>query len=147
MYLSKQFYDRCCPSYKKVIDKLDEKLAGVKDQKEVRDAIIEFSRRYLTPKEYWNRCFEHVGQLDENDPHCKIWEELCRKTAKHAFFHLHYDKEKWSELCLSPVRYSLDVYHGRYVKLTDYQHYSIYAGERDIGYPHDNLEDCFCHIY
>uniref|UniRef100_A0A914PKG7 F-box domain-containing protein n=1 Tax=Panagrolaimus davidi TaxID=227884 RepID=A0A914PKG7_9BILA len=148
MFHSKEFYDRCCPPYKKVIDKLDEKLAGMKDQKEVRDTIIEFSRHYLIPKEYWNRCFEHVGQYDENDPHCKIWEKLCRKTAKHAFFHLHYDKEKWSELCLTrnnlpPLDFYLNLYHGKNVKLIDYQHYSLYAGERDIGYPHDNLEDCF----
>uniref|UniRef100_A0AC35GHI1 Uncharacterized protein n=1 Tax=Panagrolaimus sp. PS1159 TaxID=55785 RepID=A0AC35GHI1_9BILA len=146
MLLSKEFYDRCCSSYKKVIDELDEKLAGMKEQKEVRDTIMAFSRHYLTPKEYWNRCFEHVGQLDENDPDCKIWEKLCRKTAKRAFFHLHYDKEKWSRLCLTrnnlpPIHFYLDVYQDKYVKLIDFQCY--YLDERVIGYPHDNLEYCF----
>uniref|UniRef100_A0A914PFF9 Uncharacterized protein n=1 Tax=Panagrolaimus davidi TaxID=227884 RepID=A0A914PFF9_9BILA len=139
MSLSKEFYDRCCPSYKKVIDGLDEKLACMKDGKEVRDAIMEFSRLYLTPKEYWNRCFEHDGRLDKNDPDCKMWKELCKKTAKHAFFHLHYDKEKWNRLCLT--RNNLP--HDKYAKLIDYQYYSCDAGERDIGYPHNNLEECF----
>uniref|UniRef100_A0A914PU01 PIR Superfamily Protein n=1 Tax=Panagrolaimus davidi TaxID=227884 RepID=A0A914PU01_9BILA len=143
MSLSKEFYDRCCLSYKKVINELDEKLAGMKDKKEVRHAIMAFSRRYLTPKEYWNRCFEHDGQLDENDPYCKIWWKLCKKTAKHAFFHLHYDKKKWSYLSLPPMHFYFNLYYDIYVKLIDNQYYSCDDGERNIGYPHDNLEECF----
>uniref|UniRef100_A0A914PSB8 Uncharacterized protein n=1 Tax=Panagrolaimus davidi TaxID=227884 RepID=A0A914PSB8_9BILA len=146
--LHKEFYDRCCPSYKKVIDELDEKLACMKDRKEVRDAIMAFSRRYLTPKEYWNRCFEHDGQLDENDPDCEIWGKLCRKTAKHAFFHLHFEKKKWSFFSLTrnnlpPIHFYFNLYYDKHVKLIDYQHCS--ASERNIGYPHDNLEECFRH--
>uniref|UniRef100_A0A914Q8I2 Uncharacterized protein n=1 Tax=Panagrolaimus davidi TaxID=227884 RepID=A0A914Q8I2_9BILA len=80
-----------------------------------------------------------------------MWEKLCKKTAKHALFHLHYDEEKWNRLCLKrnnlpPIHFYFDVYHDEYVKLIDYQYENRDAYERDIGYPHDNLEEYFRHF-
>uniref|UniRef100_A0AC35FZS1 Uncharacterized protein n=1 Tax=Panagrolaimus sp. PS1159 TaxID=55785 RepID=A0AC35FZS1_9BILA len=65
MILPKEFYDRCSPSYKKVIKELEKKLSDINksndektmNAKKILSAILDFSKRYLTPKEYWEYCF------------------------------------------------------------------------------------------
>uniref|UniRef100_A0A914QC40 Uncharacterized protein n=1 Tax=Panagrolaimus davidi TaxID=227884 RepID=A0A914QC40_9BILA len=67
MILSKEFYDKCCPSYQKVIDELEKKIAKIEKRdkatkgEKVILAIYQFSKRHLTPGEYWQYCMHYRG--------------------------------------------------------------------------------------
>uniref|UniRef100_A0A914NYL2 Uncharacterized protein n=1 Tax=Panagrolaimus davidi TaxID=227884 RepID=A0A914NYL2_9BILA len=66
MILSKEFYDKCCPSYQKVIDELEKKIAEIEKCDDATKggkvilAICEFSNRHLTSGEYWEHCIHYI---------------------------------------------------------------------------------------
>uniref|UniRef100_A0A914P1U9 Uncharacterized protein n=1 Tax=Panagrolaimus davidi TaxID=227884 RepID=A0A914P1U9_9BILA len=85
MILPKEFYDRCSPSYKTVIKELEKKLSDINksnDEKtmnaeKILSAILDFSKEYLTPKEYWEYCSRKFCSSDDNR-----W-----KISKIAYYH------------------------------------------------------------
>uniref|UniRef100_A0A914NYB8 Uncharacterized protein n=1 Tax=Panagrolaimus davidi TaxID=227884 RepID=A0A914NYB8_9BILA len=65
MIIEKEFYDRCCRAYQRVIDELEEKLSAINDHEdEIRvfkqcfSIIMEVSQSYLLPEEYWRYCLD-----------------------------------------------------------------------------------------
>uniref|UniRef100_A0AC34G3P2 Uncharacterized protein n=1 Tax=Panagrolaimus sp. ES5 TaxID=591445 RepID=A0AC34G3P2_9BILA len=71
MIISQEFYDQCNPSYKKIIDELEEKISEIQAQNaginyseidecapKVQSVILKYAEGYLLPKEYWEYCFE-----------------------------------------------------------------------------------------
>uniref|UniRef100_A0AC35GQD1 Uncharacterized protein n=1 Tax=Panagrolaimus sp. PS1159 TaxID=55785 RepID=A0AC35GQD1_9BILA len=120
MIISKEFYDHCCPSYKKVIDQLEKNIAEIVEHEknktkgqQIINAILIFSNRYLTPKEYWEHLLDNSYKY-LRDP--KIWKNRCTEILNSAYFHFYYNKE-WN------CEGSLDC--------------------GDINYPHDCLKTCF----
>uniref|UniRef100_A0A914P9G0 Uncharacterized protein n=1 Tax=Panagrolaimus davidi TaxID=227884 RepID=A0A914P9G0_9BILA len=136
MILSKEFYDKCGPSYQKVIDELEKKIAEIEkcddstNDENLIFAVYHFSKRHLTPGEYWEHCLCRNMKLYNPD-------KLRRKIIKHAYYHLYLNK-KWSGL----------FYWGlNYPKLDFFRHpYQWYYGntiyECDLYYPHDQLKFC-----
>uniref|UniRef100_A0A914PZ39 Uncharacterized protein n=1 Tax=Panagrolaimus davidi TaxID=227884 RepID=A0A914PZ39_9BILA len=169
MIISKEFYDKCCPSYKKGIDELEKKIAKIKHSDDdmatkLCEIIMKFSNSYLTPREYWKYLMQKIDKnVFMND--VEVWEKICRKIAKRALFHLCYIKE-WNA-----IRYKIDsiirvifddtsvyyfnAYADTYLKLLIFQndfyfesgkHKSSFrkyvVKSRDLEYPHVRLEEC-----
>uniref|UniRef100_A0A914QQB9 Uncharacterized protein n=1 Tax=Panagrolaimus davidi TaxID=227884 RepID=A0A914QQB9_9BILA len=148
MIISKETYDKCDPTYQKAIDKLERKIAAIKNGKDCCDhpckgkfnkfesTILNFSKKYLIPKEYWNfymRCF------------VRVYDDRCCKIAKRALFHLCYNEE-WNST--GPY---LSAYRERYLKLLDFQYSNGVpydynsdglANVRHLQYPHSHLTEC-----
>uniref|UniRef100_A0A914QEF4 Uncharacterized protein n=1 Tax=Panagrolaimus davidi TaxID=227884 RepID=A0A914QEF4_9BILA len=61
MFITAEFYDKLCPSYKKVIKELDDCIVKLQsdtteddDTEELQQKAFEkFCANYLMPKEYW----------------------------------------------------------------------------------------------
>uniref|UniRef100_A0A914PN23 Uncharacterized protein n=1 Tax=Panagrolaimus davidi TaxID=227884 RepID=A0A914PN23_9BILA len=160
MIISKEFYDKSDPTYKKAIDKLERKLADIKNGKDscnhvffgkdkfdkFESTILNFSKKYLTPKAYWNFYMRYFGIVC----HDQNWCEGSCKIAKRALFHLCY-YENWNHLgdqCLK-------AYGERYLKLLDFQYWhdaAIYEGydgfinESYLQHPHSYLRECLRHF-
>uniref|UniRef100_A0A914PUI9 Uncharacterized protein n=1 Tax=Panagrolaimus davidi TaxID=227884 RepID=A0A914PUI9_9BILA len=125
MILSKELYDHSCSSYKKIIDELEQKLAATQNEKEIVRIVMKFSRSFLTPKSYWDCCFENIGRVtpyhlcnDNCEVDCTFWEKVCYGAIERAYFHLHYD-DKWDGLCFEG---QMELYEDKYLKLTDFQY-------------------------
>jgi hypothetical protein len=133
MILSKELYDKCCPSYQKVIDELEKKIAEIEKCDDapkgikVISAVCQFSKRYLTPGEYWQHCIKLLGRFDFD----------CRDIVKHIVYYHLYMNKYWSE------RF---IWGSNYPKLDDFRYSSDWEGntiyEHDLDYPHDCLEFC-----
>uniref|UniRef100_A0A914R131 Uncharacterized protein n=1 Tax=Panagrolaimus davidi TaxID=227884 RepID=A0A914R131_9BILA len=95
MILSKEFYDKCCPSYQKVIDELEKEIAEIGKcndatrAEKVNLAIYQFSKRYLTPGEYWEHCFKLYKPFITFYYNFNI---LRRDIIEHAYHHLYLNK-------------------------------------------------------
>uniref|UniRef100_A0A914PWG2 Uncharacterized protein n=1 Tax=Panagrolaimus davidi TaxID=227884 RepID=A0A914PWG2_9BILA len=154
MILSKEFYDRCCPSYQKIIDELEKKLDNIyksnddvpTKEDQIQTAILNFAKNYIIPKEYWQLCVENSSYNDS----LKL-----RTIVKGAYFNLYYN-EQWNTFLHIPD--DDDRKSGyKYFRMLDYQKnhgcpriHSPYlhpkATERDISFPHDSLKECFRHF-
>uniref|UniRef100_A0A914QG78 Uncharacterized protein n=1 Tax=Panagrolaimus davidi TaxID=227884 RepID=A0A914QG78_9BILA len=144
MILSKEFYDKCGLSYQKVIDELEQKIAEIKKcndatkGKKIVLAVYEFSKRHLTPCEYWEHCLECIKY---NNPMfiSSIYNEnykLQSDITKHAYYHFFLNKD-WSERFYWGSNYpKLDYFRSDSYWLLN----TIY--ERDLYYPHDCLKLC-----
>uniref|UniRef100_A0AC35F0S9 Uncharacterized protein n=1 Tax=Panagrolaimus sp. PS1159 TaxID=55785 RepID=A0AC35F0S9_9BILA len=147
MILSKEFYDQCCPTYQKVIDELEEKIAEIEEAKnpaemneydqQIKAAILKFANEYLTPKEYWDHCISKLFDLGFDE-----YLKECYEINAIAYQHFHYDKEL--DLLPNPEG------DGElYLKLVDFQCQASLdegdytADESDIRYPHNRLQECF----
>uniref|UniRef100_A0AC35EUT2 Uncharacterized protein n=1 Tax=Panagrolaimus sp. PS1159 TaxID=55785 RepID=A0AC35EUT2_9BILA len=144
MILPLEFYDKCDLSYKKVIDQLEMKLARINNNyyatskfdatkvEKIISTIFEFSRMYLTPKEYWEYCFEIIDKaVYDSDK----WKERYCKTFKRAFLHMYYD-----------INYCVKIYGYEHLKLLWFWREQDYCGdatERDLEYPHNYVDLCF----
>ena len=62
MIITKEFYDKCDSTYQKVIDQLEKEIDDIISRNgddetaaacQVCECIIEFSKKYLTPYQYW----------------------------------------------------------------------------------------------
>uniref|UniRef100_A0A914P9A9 Uncharacterized protein n=1 Tax=Panagrolaimus davidi TaxID=227884 RepID=A0A914P9A9_9BILA len=156
MILSKEFYQKCDPTYQKAIDKLERTLADITNGKngcnhvlyckekfnKFESTILNFSKKYLTPKEYWNYYMRYFGIVYRH----KNWQEGSCKIAKRALFHLCYN-EDWKHL-----DGFFRAYGERYFKLLDFQYrHDEYilggsdklANVRHLQYPHSYLRECF----
>uniref|UniRef100_A0A914PJZ9 Uncharacterized protein n=1 Tax=Panagrolaimus davidi TaxID=227884 RepID=A0A914PJZ9_9BILA len=68
MIILKETYDKCCPTYKEAVDKLEIKIAQINNSnvnavvkfEKLYDAVMDFSKSYLTPREYWNHIMESI---------------------------------------------------------------------------------------
>uniref|UniRef100_A0AC35GFP4 Uncharacterized protein n=1 Tax=Panagrolaimus sp. PS1159 TaxID=55785 RepID=A0AC35GFP4_9BILA len=112
MIISKELYDKCCPSYKTAIDELEKKIDEIKHSDDpfnteddmatkLCETIMKFSNSYLTPREYWKYLMQRIKKkVLAND--VEEWKKVCRKIAKRALFHLCYRKE-WNE-----IRYKIE---------------------------------------
>uniref|UniRef100_A0A914PL54 Uncharacterized protein n=1 Tax=Panagrolaimus davidi TaxID=227884 RepID=A0A914PL54_9BILA len=131
MILSKEFYDKCCPSYQKVIDDLEKKIAEIgkcndaTNIEKVNLAIYQFSKRYLTPGEYWEHSLKLYNRFIISNG---TFDKTSRNIIKHAYHHLYLNKN-WS----GRFRGS------NYLKLDCSR---VTAYERDLYYPHDSLKLC-----
>uniref|UniRef100_A0A914PM66 Uncharacterized protein n=1 Tax=Panagrolaimus davidi TaxID=227884 RepID=A0A914PM66_9BILA len=133
MILSKKSYDKCCPSYQKVIDELEKKIAEIekcddatKGEKVIL-AIYQFSKRHLTPGEYWKHCLNCIKLYMYNSMPVlhDIFNKLRRDIIKHAYYHLYM---------------SSDFYWGsNYLKVDSFR---PVGDERDLDYPRCDLKFC-----
>uniref|UniRef100_A0A914QVY2 Uncharacterized protein n=1 Tax=Panagrolaimus davidi TaxID=227884 RepID=A0A914QVY2_9BILA len=132
MILSKEFYNKCCPSYQKVIDKLEKKIAEIQKcndatkDKKVKLAIYQFSKRHLTPGEYWKHCLKIYKPFD---PVHGNFNKLSRDIVKRAYYHLYLNKN-----------WTWRFHWGYYLKLDCFRP----SGhcERNLYYPHVYLKFC-----
>uniref|UniRef100_A0A914QFF7 Uncharacterized protein n=1 Tax=Panagrolaimus davidi TaxID=227884 RepID=A0A914QFF7_9BILA len=135
MIISKEFYDKCDPTYQKAIDELERKLADITNVKDCcghkckkrlnkfESTLLKFSNNYLTPKAYWNYYMRYFRSRDKN------WMEGCRKIAKRALFHLCYN-EDWNALDIT-VR----AYGDKYIKLLDFQYwFDVDSESKNTGF-------------
>uniref|UniRef100_A0A914PTM9 Uncharacterized protein n=1 Tax=Panagrolaimus davidi TaxID=227884 RepID=A0A914PTM9_9BILA len=104
MIISKETYDKCCPTYKEAVDKLEIKIAQISNSN-VNDVIkftqlfpevVYFSRFYFTPPEYWNFIMPKLGK-DLPINRVEFWKQLCRHIAQWALLNLCYNTE-WTEI-------------------------------------------------
>uniref|UniRef100_A0AC35F114 Uncharacterized protein n=1 Tax=Panagrolaimus sp. PS1159 TaxID=55785 RepID=A0AC35F114_9BILA len=135
MILPLEFYNKCDPSYKNVIDQLEMKLARINiysyDLDEAKagkiiSTIFEFSRMYLIPKEYWEYCLEMTEKVVYGSERCIV---------SRAFLHMYYNDN-----------YRLKPYGYEHLKLPWFSRVQDYCGdatERDLEYPHFYIEECF----
>uniref|UniRef100_A0A914PRX1 Uncharacterized protein n=1 Tax=Panagrolaimus davidi TaxID=227884 RepID=A0A914PRX1_9BILA len=154
MILSKEFYDQCCPTYQKVIDELEEKLAELEAQGEeemnqdemnenfqqIKAVILKFAEKYLTPKEYWDYCIAQADDLDLDEN-----EKQCYEINAIAYQHFYYDEEL--DMLSNPegggeLHLTLMDFQSKYY--VDEGGYT--AKERDISFPHNCLKECFRYI-
>uniref|UniRef100_A0A914YAK4 Uncharacterized protein n=1 Tax=Panagrolaimus superbus TaxID=310955 RepID=A0A914YAK4_9BILA len=155
MQISKNFYDQCCPSYKKAIDELEIKLAHIErkyneDEDDVYfdymcdesnyqkvSAIFQFSRFYLTPNAYWEECISNSLVIQNGR-----WEDPYHVSIKKAFkhFHFHEEEENQSQYMstISGIKL-IDFYKSN--ALNDNSCDII--DEDDLQYPHNCLKQCF----
>uniref|UniRef100_A0AC35GXI6 DUF38 domain-containing protein n=1 Tax=Panagrolaimus sp. PS1159 TaxID=55785 RepID=A0AC35GXI6_9BILA len=139
MILPLEFYHKCDPSYKKVIDQLEMKLDRISkldldatQVEKIISTIFEFSRMYLTPKEYWEYCFEMNDKVIYGS---EKWRKRCCKIVNRAFLHMYYE----DNYCVKPYGYE----HLKLLWFSRGQDYYGYAFERDLEYPHLYIEKCF----
>uniref|UniRef100_A0A914NZI2 F-box domain-containing protein n=1 Tax=Panagrolaimus davidi TaxID=227884 RepID=A0A914NZI2_9BILA len=148
MTLSKEFYNQCCPSYQKAVNKLEKSIVDISlsnDSQEakshkIRAAVFNFSKYYLTPLEYWYLCLRLIDKKSF-DNH-ENWRKSVCEIIKHAYFqhffygHI-YDSFGYSE-----------AYGNKIVQLLEFQNKYKYRlmniTEQDLNYPHDHLKKCFC---
>uniref|UniRef100_A0A914QYR9 DUF38 domain-containing protein n=1 Tax=Panagrolaimus davidi TaxID=227884 RepID=A0A914QYR9_9BILA len=140
MILPLEFYNKCDPSYKKVIDQLEMKLARIDIYHYDLDAvkvgkiistISEFSRMYLTPKEYWEYCLEMNDKVVRGS---EKWSERCYKIVNRAFTHMCYED-----------KYFVKPYGYEDLKLLWFSGLNEFGDvyERDFEYPHLYIDKCF----
>uniref|UniRef100_A0A914Q454 Uncharacterized protein n=1 Tax=Panagrolaimus davidi TaxID=227884 RepID=A0A914Q454_9BILA len=170
MIISKELYDKCCPSYKKGIDELEKKIAKIKHSDDdmatkLCETIMKFSNSYLTPREYWKYLMQRIyKEIDIND--VEKLKANCRKIAKRALFHFYYNSE-WNAIQYkiygdSIIRMIFDdlsvcyfnAYDDKHLKLLNFQ-YNFYfesgkhkssfrkyaVKSRDLEYPHAHLQE------
>uniref|UniRef100_A0A914QZ60 Uncharacterized protein n=1 Tax=Panagrolaimus davidi TaxID=227884 RepID=A0A914QZ60_9BILA len=152
MIISKEFYDQCCPSYKKAINELEKNIAKIdenqKDEtkgQQIINVILNFSQSNLTPKEYWEHLLNNSYKY-LRDP--EIWKNRCTEILNKAYFHFYYNKEWNCEGSLDCGDRLIFGYKNKNLKLMDFQKsyyferaipfYCITEG--DINYPHDCLK-------
>uniref|UniRef100_A0AC35GBN9 Uncharacterized protein n=1 Tax=Panagrolaimus sp. PS1159 TaxID=55785 RepID=A0AC35GBN9_9BILA len=143
MILSQEFYDKCGPLYKKVIDELEKTIAEIekcddstKGEKLIL-AIYQFSKQYLTPPEYWEHCLDYIELYNPRDDIHGTFNKLRRDIIKHAYYHLYLNK-KWSSRFYWGSNYlKLDFFHRRVINW-----HLITIDERDLYYPHNELKLC-----
>uniref|UniRef100_A0AC35F8T2 Uncharacterized protein n=1 Tax=Panagrolaimus sp. PS1159 TaxID=55785 RepID=A0AC35F8T2_9BILA len=99
MILSKEFYDKCCPSYQKVIDELEKKLAEIEkcndatEREKIFMTICQFSKRHHTPGEYWEYCLDCFKLSYRRDVVRGTFEKLRRDIIGHAYYHLYFNED------------------------------------------------------
>uniref|UniRef100_A0AC35FH16 Uncharacterized protein n=1 Tax=Panagrolaimus sp. PS1159 TaxID=55785 RepID=A0AC35FH16_9BILA len=114
MILSKEFYDKCCLSYQKVIDELEKKIAEIEKCDDatkglkVISAIYEFSKRHLTPGEYWEHCIHYIEIFRpiyfDTSTYISIkteCEKLRRDIIKRAYYYHLYLNKNWVQIILN----------------------------------------------
>uniref|UniRef100_A0A914QRP5 Uncharacterized protein n=1 Tax=Panagrolaimus davidi TaxID=227884 RepID=A0A914QRP5_9BILA len=139
MILSKEFYDKCCPSYQKVIDELEKKIAEIEKSddatkgEKVNLAIYQFSKRYLTPGEYWGHCLNYIELYNPK----KVFDTFLRMDIiGHAYYHLYLNK-RWADRFYWGSNYlKLDYFRSDFY----WRYNTIY--EHDLYYPHEHLKFC-----
>lgn len=73
MIISQEYFDKCHPSYQKRLEKLEQRIVDIQNlditdaeekaqvvAERVKEVILKFSTKYMTPKEYWNYCIRFV---------------------------------------------------------------------------------------
>uniref|UniRef100_A0A914QBF0 Uncharacterized protein n=1 Tax=Panagrolaimus davidi TaxID=227884 RepID=A0A914QBF0_9BILA len=162
MVLSKEFYNRCSPSYQKVFDGFLPKLiyppSGTLQDKviyaqDVQAAILKFSCCYYTPKELFELYIELAKFIKDIDSNIDVYQRNCQKVVEIAYFHLHYDS-KWMRIPFDDHQFSeSNVSLRDDIKLCDEvsnkidrQIYWYRAEESNLTYPHPALTECF-HIF
>uniref|UniRef100_A0A914Q686 Uncharacterized protein n=1 Tax=Panagrolaimus davidi TaxID=227884 RepID=A0A914Q686_9BILA len=166
--LSKEFYDRCPPSYQKVFDDFQTKLSiifypssGILQDKakyaqEIQAAILKFSSCYFTPIELFELYIRLAKDIKEFNHSIIVYRSNCEKVAEIAYFHLHY-KPDWMRIPFSDSKYYFQSSDEQClrddIKLCDYVSNKINrqinyfrAEESDLTYPHPCLTECH-HIF
>uniref|UniRef100_A0A914P9F5 Uncharacterized protein n=1 Tax=Panagrolaimus davidi TaxID=227884 RepID=A0A914P9F5_9BILA len=166
MIISKETYDKCCPTYKEAVDKLEIKIAQISNSN-VNDVtkftqlfpeVVYFSRFYFTPPEYWNFIMPKLGK-DLPINRVEFWKNLCRHIAQWALLNLCYNTE-WTEIKYkiqhddgSISVYYFNAYDDKHLKLLNFQNdFYLLPGtpefppyivtEQDLVYPHNRLQEC-----
>uniref|UniRef100_A0A914QDA7 Uncharacterized protein n=1 Tax=Panagrolaimus davidi TaxID=227884 RepID=A0A914QDA7_9BILA len=143
MIISQETYDKCCPSYKEAVDKLETKIAQIKNSnvntvtkfEKFCHAISDFSKSYLTPSEYWNYIMNQYSkdQLVHIN-NVEAWKNSCRNIAKWALFHLCYNKE-WNAIrykIRGGVYHYFSAYDDTHLQLLDFQNdFYFQPGKRE----------------
>uniref|UniRef100_A0AC35F3E5 Uncharacterized protein n=1 Tax=Panagrolaimus sp. PS1159 TaxID=55785 RepID=A0AC35F3E5_9BILA len=120
---------------------------------------MDFSKSYLTPREYWNLIMESITQR-ANVVDAKVWKTYCLKIAKRALFHLCYNRE-WNALKYKVQDddgtsvYYFNAYGDTYLKLLNFQNDFYFESAKhkpdfppyivtkyDLEYPHIRLPEC-----
>uniref|UniRef100_A0A914PCK2 Uncharacterized protein n=1 Tax=Panagrolaimus davidi TaxID=227884 RepID=A0A914PCK2_9BILA len=164
--ISKEFYDRCPPSYQKVLDDFHTKLSiypssgslqdKAKHAHEVQAAILKFSSCYFTPVELFELYIRLYFFIIIYNFGSNIDQRNCQKVVEIAYFHLHY-KRDWMRIPFDDSKYC-DLPSDKQclrddIKLCDVvsnkicrQIYCYRAEESDLTYPHPRLTRCY-HIF
>uniref|UniRef100_A0A914Q3D3 Uncharacterized protein n=1 Tax=Panagrolaimus davidi TaxID=227884 RepID=A0A914Q3D3_9BILA len=172
MIVSKEFYDRCSPSYQKVFADFRTNLSTIvcpssgslQDKviyaQEVQAAILKFSSFYYTPKELFEYYIELAKGIKDIDSDIDVYQRNCEKVVEVAYFHLHYQKE-WMRIPFDDSPGYLPLLSNRPylcddIKLFDevsnrisrqtYWYRVARAEESDLTYPHPCLTECL-HIF
>uniref|UniRef100_A0A914Q9S3 Uncharacterized protein n=1 Tax=Panagrolaimus davidi TaxID=227884 RepID=A0A914Q9S3_9BILA len=141
MIISEETYEKCCPSYKEAVDELEIKIAQINNSnvssatKSVKlyDAVMDFSKSYLTPREYWNFLMQDKDvRVFIND--VEEWKNGCRLIAKGALLHFCYNSE-WTAIKYQiggGVYHYFNAYDDTHLKLLDFQSdFYLQSGKRE----------------
>uniref|UniRef100_A0A914Q917 Uncharacterized protein n=1 Tax=Panagrolaimus davidi TaxID=227884 RepID=A0A914Q917_9BILA len=151
MIIEKEFYDRCCRAYQRVIDELEEKLSAINAPeddipilKQCFSIIMEVSQSYLLPKEYWSSCLDYLRNMEHRSTKDDL-DFLCSSTVKRALFHLHFDEE-WDYIEFEASVLSVP-YGKKHFKFMNFYRTDINsAEEEDLCFPHSRLKECLRHF-
>jgi hypothetical protein len=113
MIISKDFYDCCDPSYQKVIDEFEQKIANIfgtngntfKAKEEVISLIPEFAKTFFTPTHYWDYFFDGYIAY-EYEPH----------YIDDAYIHFYVDENKHRSTQLHLLNFPTDLKKVRIVE-------------------------------
>uniref|UniRef100_A0AC35FF79 DUF38 domain-containing protein n=1 Tax=Panagrolaimus sp. PS1159 TaxID=55785 RepID=A0AC35FF79_9BILA len=153
MILSKEFFDRCSPSYQKVIGTLEQKIAAIKSNNRENmiakrhEIILNFSKNYYTPMEYWKLQVPFNAMLRSYEEWANMgYSEVYINQNYNQALRVRYDSIDVSDLGFGDPKRDRD----QYLYALDFEDFEdpqcLKADLRDINYPNSNIRD-FYQIY